>query len=319
MTRKRWAALVAAGVIFLAMVFLVERLGALLSRPAAGPWVEVTLQGTGSDKVAVIEVEGEIVDESEGDQLGAAAAEDLVSQLRQARLDDDVKAVVLEINTPGGSVVASDEVHREVLDVREAGKPVIAQMGEVAASGGYYIAAGADRIVANPNTFTGSIGVILVLLNLERAAGKLGIEPIIVKSGRIKDIGSPFRDLTPEERGILQGLIDQAYDRFVRIVANGRDLPLGEVREIADGRPLSGLQAEGLGLVDALGGFDDAISEARRLAGIEQATVVEYRPPAPSLADLLGRGPFLGVASTLEDLERRVGVTGPVLKYLYVA
>ncbi len=194
---------------------------------------------------------------------------------------------------------------------------MVAAMGEVAASGGYFVAAGADRIVANPSTFTGSIGVILVLVNLERAAGKVGVRPVIIKAGRLKDLGSPFRSLTLEERRILQGLIDEAHDRFIGVVAEGRHLPEPEVREIADGRPLSGLQAERLGLVDRLGDFDDAVAEAEDLAGVDGASVVEYQRPF-SIADLFSGG-FPGLQSPLQDLERRVGVTGPVLKYLYVA
>lgn len=306
-------ALATAAVLFLGMVFLAARLGGGIPR-SAGVWNERFVQGEGPDKIAVVSVEGEIV--QTGDLTSAAVADDLVSQLRQAREDDAVKAVILRINSPGGSVVASDQIYHEVLEVQRAGKPVVASMGEVAASGGYYIAAGARRIVANPSTFTGSIGVILVLLNLEGAAGNLGVEPIIIKAGRLKDIGSPFRDLTEEERQIFQGMIDQSYDQFVDVVAEGRHMSAAEVEQVATGRPFTGEQAQDLGLVDRLGTFDVAVGTARRLAGLERATVVEYEPQV-SLEDLVGGG-FPGLRSPVEELERQVGVTGPVLKYLYV-
>jgi protease-4 len=314
MSAKRWIALVAAILLFLGMVFVVARLGGGGVPGGPGPYDEVLIQGEGLNKVAVIDVEGEIVET--GDPTSQAVAEDLIAQLRQAQDDPLVKAVILRINSPGGSVVASGEIYRQILTLKRAGKPVVASLGEVAASGGYYVAAGANRIVSDPSTFTGSIGVILILLNLEEAAGKLGVEPIVIKSGRLKDIGSPFKDLTVEERDILQTLLDEAYDRFVGVVAEGRHLSESDVRQLATGQPYSGEQALDSGLVDSLGGFDRAVAVARRLAGIDEASVVEYQPRL-SLQDLVGRG-FPGVSSAVEDLEDRVGVTGPVLKYLYV-
>lgn len=318
MKGKRWVALVTAAILFLAMVYAVGRFAGTGVTQGRGPWEEVFVQGDGLDKIAVVDVEGEIVDSAAGDAfVDAAVSQNLVSQLRQAQDDEAVKAVILRLNTPGGSVVASDEVYREVLELRRSGKPVVASMGSVAASGGYFISAAADRIVANPSTITGSIGVILVLVNLEGAAGKIGVEPVVITSGRLKDIGSPFRQITDEERQILQTLLDEAYDRFVGVVAEGRHLSSAEVGEVADGRPLSGRQAMEAGLVDELGDFDTAVEAARELAELEEATVVEYRPDL-SLSELLVRG-FPGFRNPIEDLERSVGVTGPVLKYLYVA
>lgn len=316
MNTKRWVALVAAALLFLGMVYVVGRAAGTVS-VAGGPFEEVAVQGEGIDKIALIDVQGEIVGTDEEALGEGASAEELRSELRQAANDDAVKAVILRVNSPGGSVVASDEIYRDVLDLRRAGKPVVASMGEVAASGGYFISAGADRVVANPSTLTGSIGVILVLLNLEGATGKLGIEPVVFISGRLKDIGSPFRDMTEEERQILQRLLDESYERFVEVVAEGRHMSELEVRELADGRPVSGYQAFRSGLVDRLGDLDTAIETARDLAGLETATVVEYRRPL-SFADLLGRGLFPGASDPIGQLERSVGVTGPVLKYLYV-
>jgi protease-4 len=315
MSAKRWVALGAAGILFLGMVYAVARLGEVAAPVGPGPFDEVLLVGRGLDKIAVIEVQGQLVES--GDPASQAVADDLVAQLRQAQGDPLVRAVILRLNSPGGSVVASDEVYRQVLELKRAGKPVVASMGEVAASGAYFVAAGADRIVANPSTFTGSIGVILVLVNLEEAAGNLGIEPVVIKAGRLKDIGAPFRDLTEEERQIFQTLLDEAYDRFVAVVAEGRHMSETEVRELATGQPYSGEQALDAGLVDSLGGFNRAVDVARQLADLEEASVVEYQPRI-TLVDILG-GSFPGLGSTLQDVEEAVGVTGPALEYLYVS
>ena len=313
MQRKRKVALgVAAGVLVLTVVIA----GAIEPPTALPPerWEERVLQGTGQAKVAVLQVRGEIV--TGRDPTASLASSDLVvSQLRQARRDPDVAAVILRLDTPGGSVVASDEILAAIRDVQEAGKPVVASMADVAASGGYFIASGADRIVANPSTITGSIGVIMVLLNLEGAAGKLGVDPVVIKSGRFKDIGSPFREMTKEERGILQALIDEAYERFVGVVAEGRQMPAEEVRALADGRLLSGQQAHDAGLIDQLGGIDEAIATARELAGVGEATVVEYERPF-SFGDLFGG--FGLDRDPVAELEDVAGATGPALKYLYV-
>ncbi|MDP8957288.1 MAG: signal peptide peptidase SppA [Actinomycetota bacterium] len=314
LTTKRLVALLAAALLFPATLVQVGRFG---PDPAAvGPWREDQIEGEGARKIAVVNVQGEIVSGSEG-FLGSAEATsgNLVSQLEQARNDDSVSAVVLRLNTPGGSVVASDEIAREIADVRRAGKTVVAAMGEVAASGGYFIPAGANSIVANPSTITGSIGVIMVLLNLEGAAGKLGVEPIVVKAGRLKDIGSPFRDMTPRERRIFQRLLDEAHRRFMNVVSEGRRMPMRKVRGIADGRILSGEQARGAGLVDRLGTFDDAVAEAKRLEQLHEARVVEYERPF-SFTDF-----FTGITrirNPRDEVERSFGVTGPRLAYLYL-
>lgn len=314
LTTKRLIALIAAAVLFPATLFQVGRFG---PDPAAvGPWQEDFIQGEGARKIAVVNVQGEIVSGSEG-FLGSAEATsgNLISQLEQARNDDAVSAVVLRLNTPGGSVVASDEIAREIAEVRRSGKAVVASMDEVAASGGYFVATGANSIVANPSTITGSIGVIMVLLNLEGAAGKLGVEPIVVKAGRLKDIGSPFRDMTPGERRIFQRLLDEAHVRFMNVVSQGRQMPMRRVRGIADGRILSGEQAREAGLVDRLGTFDDAVAEARRLERLSEASVVEYERPF-SFSDF-----FIGVTrirNPRQEVERSFGVTGPRLAYLYI-
>ncbi|MDQ4142960.1 MAG: signal peptide peptidase SppA [Actinomycetota bacterium] len=315
MSKKRQIALLGAVVLFFGFLYLAGPPRAFEGQEAR--WKERTIAGRGIDKVAVIEIQGEIVSSAGGLPAGltsATAAEDLTSQLRQARNDDAVRGVVLRLNTPGGSVVASDEVLAELREVRRSGKPIVAYLGEMAASGGYFVATGADRIIANPSSLTGSIGAIMVLFNLEEAAGKLGVEPVIVKAGRYKDIGSPFRDMGPSERRILQRLIDGAYRRFVSVVARGRGLSLAKVRSIADGRIISGGEARDLRLVDSLGVFDDALDAVQRLAGLEDARVVEYREQQ-SFVDLL-----IGMrtrVNPVEEVQRSLGATGPALKYLY--
>ena len=258
----------------------------------AGPrppitWQEQTISGSGTDRIVVIEVEGIIgaADETSllSDQL---THEELLSQIRQATDDPGVKAVVLRIDSPGGGVVASNEIHSALKKLRAAGKHLVVSMGSVAASGGYYIATPGERIYANPDTLTGSLGVIISLLNYQEAFEKIGLRTIVYKSGAFKDIGSPERAPTPEEAAILQGLVDQAYQGFIDVIVEGRNLPPEEVRRIADGRIYTGRQALDLKLIDALGGLEEAIAEAQKLAGLEQALVVRYRA-ANSFRDLL--------------------------------
>lgn len=320
MNKKRWIALAAALLVSTLLVYGMEGVNEQ-SPNQAGRWQEQHLEGEGMDKIAVIPVVGPIVSASEGGGFGApgAVAENLVSQLRQAADDDAVKAAILRIDTPGGSVVASNLIAREIEELQRAGKPVVAQMGEVAASGGYLISAPAERIVADPATLTGSIGVIMVLINLEDASGKLGIEPVVLKAGRFKDMGSSFRDLTRRERRMFQDLLDEAHESFRATVAEGRDISESELDRVADGRIFSGQQAHELGLVDELGSFDQAIEQAKELADLEDAQVVEYRAEF-GLVDL-----FRGFPSALadraglkEETQRAFGVTGPRLAYLYV-
>ncbi len=271
----------------------------LVSRAGVGgparPWGEKVLEGSGRDAVALIQVSGEIVPGEGGvgllggEATGSAA---IVSQIRQAMEDPRVKAILLRLETPGGAVVASDEIYRAVREARER-KPVVASLGDEAASGGYYVASGATRVLANPATLTGSIGVIAVFFNAAGLASKLGIEPIIIKSGPLKDVGSPFKDMTPEERALIQNLIRQAYDQFVKAVAEGRGIPEEKVRALADGRPYSGEEARALGLVDGFGDQETAFRLAMSLAGLKEARLIRYTRPGllPSLlgGDVLGR------------------------------
>jgi protease-4 len=254
----------------------------------AQSWEEQIVEGAGPDRVALIEVSGVIGAPAEAFSL-QLSQEGLLSQIRQAARDARVKAVLLRVDSPGGGVVASSEIHAELLKLKAAGKPLVVSMGGTAASGGYYISAPADRIYANPDTLTGSLGVILSTLNYEQAFEKLGLQNYVYKSGDLKDIGSPTRPPTDEERAVLQSVVDEAYDGFVRVIVEGRGLPEGEVRELADGRIYTGSQAQALGLVDELGNLDAAIEGAKELAGLEAATVVRYTESTSLRALLLSR------------------------------
>ncbi|HMQ31718.1 MAG TPA: signal peptide peptidase SppA [Chloroflexaceae bacterium] len=263
------------------------------STASAGPlppqrWEEQIVEGSGLDRVAIIEVSGVIGAPADAFSL-QISHDNLLSQIRQATRDQRVKAVVLRVDSPGGGVVASSELHAELRDLQAAGKPLVVSMGSTAASGGYYISAPADRIYANPDTLTGSLGVILSTLNYEEAFERLGLETYVYKSGELKDIGSPTRQPTDEERAVLQSIVDEAYDGFVRVIVEGRGLDEDRVRELADGRVYTGNQALELGLVDELGNLDEAIAGARELAGLETATVVRYTSSSSLRALLLGR------------------------------
>ncbi len=254
---------------------------------AAPRWEEQVIAGSGSERIVVIEVSGAIGVETPDFGGRQLTTEQYIQQIQQAANDSRVRAVVLRINSPGGGVVASNEIHAALMQFRETGKPLIASMGTVAASGGYYIATAAERIYANPDTFTGSLGVIISLLNYEETLEKIGLQQLVFKSGELKDIGSPARPLSDEERDILQAIVDQAYAGFVDVIVAGRNLPRDRVLELADGRIYTGMQAQQLGLVDELGNRDDAIAEAKTRAGLpDDALVVRYSS-TPSLLSLL--------------------------------
>ena len=210
-------------------------------------------------RVAIVELEGTIVD-----------VDDLLRELKAHRDNPLVKAVVLRINSPGGVVGPTQELHAAVMRLREAGKPVVASLGAVAASGGYYVAVAADRIYANPGTLTGSIGVIFQLPNVDGLMKKVGVDYVVVKAGRYKDIGNIARPMAPEERRILQTLLDDVHAQFIAAVATGRKLDPTEVVGFADGRIVSGAQAKDLHMVDALGGLEEAVDGAATLAGLSR-------------------------------------------------
>jgi len=241
-------------------------------------------------KIAIIYVEGVII--GGRGQTGllnqSGGTDNLIKQLRRAKNDAAVKAVVLRINSPGGSAAASQEVGEELQKLRAAGKIVVTSMGDIATSGGYWLAASTDKIYANPSTITGSIGVYMTYTNLEELYEKIGIYQEKIKSGPHKDILAPERSMTADERAIIQGMVDDIYNQFLDVVATGRNLDRAKVRELADGRIYTGQQAKALGLVDELGNMYDAIEGAAQLAGIKgEPEIIEYSHDSP-LAKLLG-------------------------------
>ncbi len=226
------------------------------------------LDFSGEDRIALIRIEGVILD-----------AQETLGELKKFSENPTVKAIVLRIDSPGGGVVPSQEIYDAVRRVRtKSNKAVIASMGSVAASGGYYIAAATDRIVANPGTLTGSIGVIMEMANFEGLLQKIGVEGVVVKSGKYKDVGSPLRKMSDEERGLLQAVMDDVHKQFIEAVAEGRSLEVPEVQALADGRIFTGRQAKAAKLVDELGNLDDAIQLAADVVGIEgEPKVIEQR------------------------------------------
>lgn len=239
-------------------------------------------------KVAVIRVSGTIRSGRAGGGLlgGAAGAEGVTEELRKAVADRSVKAIVLRINSPGGSVAGSQEIYDEVKRARKAGKVVVASMGDVAASGGYYVASAANQIVAYPGTLTGSIGVIWAHPNLSDLYRKIGAQWQVTKKGKHKDMGAGFRPLTSEEQKMALEMLDDIYRQFVADVAKGRQMKVSQVEQLADGRIYTGNQALKLKLVDKLGNFQSAIELAGKLSGIAgKPRTIEYG--RPSLLDIL--------------------------------
>ena len=246
----------------------------------------------GGDGVGIVEVKGIIIDGTE-----------TIRQLRVLKKEKRVKAVVLRVDSPGGVVGPSQEISAQVRELAKL-KPVVVSMGSVAASGGYYISAPATVIYANPGTITGSIGVLMKFSNIEGLMGKVGMKAFTIKTGKFKDVGSPSRSMTAEERAMLQGVIDSTHRQFVRAVAEGRKLPVPTVAALADGRIFTGEQALALRLVDRLGTLQDAIEEAARRGGVTGEPEL-IRPPkkrTPAL-DLLVQG----AAEQLGLLSRGVG------------
>lgn len=293
MTSRGRAALIAVGVTVGVLVLFIGTV-----------WVLMNAVGDdglapGGPRVAVVEIEGIIVD-------GSTA----VRELREHSENPSVKAVVLRVNSPGGVVAPTQEIFAAIQRVRKGGKPVIASLGAVAASGGYYVATAADRIYANPGSLTGSIGVVMQMANIEGLLKKVGVDYVVVKAGSYKDIGNFARTMTPEERKILQALLDDVYSQFVDAVAEGRGLDRKQVLAFADGRIYSGQQAQALKMVDDLGGFEDAVEAAGKLANISGRPKLLYPRKRFSFRDLLESR--LGLPGTAALLPALPGIRTPL-------
>jgi protease-4 len=241
----------------------------------------VLMPSAAREKILMVDIDGTI---SSALETGFLTREKSVvarvfERLERAAADPWVKAVILRLDTPGGEVTASDIIYHEILRFKErAHLPVVGLMMSVAASGGYYIASACDVIIAHPSTLTGSIGVISIFPSVESLMSKVGVKVNVIKSGPVKDSGSPFRDMTDEEKAIFQGIIDEYYEGFLAVVAKGRKgkIAADSLRTIADGRVYTAPQALKLGLIDAVGYFDDALGRARQLASLKAAKVVSY-------------------------------------------
>jgi protease-4 len=245
--------------------------------------VVVTGRGEGMEKIAQIAIEGPILYQEDswqtltGKQTGVNF---IIKQIRQAKNDKKVNAIVLTIKSPGGSITASDEIYQEILSARAGGKKVVAFLNETAASGGYYVALPADKIIAAPTTLTGSIGVIAQTFNIEKLLEKYGVKTETIKSGKHKDILSSFREMTPEEREILQNILDEYYAQFVDLVKKHRpEIDAAKLLEITDGRVFTAKQAQELKLIDELGYENEAVDLAAKLAKIKEKTVIKYKQP----------------------------------------
>lgn len=231
----------------------------------------------GTDYVAVIRIDGAIVGGPRNDVLfgasGMTTSEQIMCEMEKARKDSRAKAVLIRINSPGGSTGATQEIAEEMDKIKSAGKPIIISMGDTCASAGYWIASKGDYIFANPATLTGSIGVYMEYMNVEELMNKLGIHSEKIKSGEHKDIMSMYRPMTPEENQMIQQMVDDIYVQFISTVADGRQMDIEKVKKIADGRILTGKQAMDLGLVDAMGNYYDALSYAGGRAGLDGETI----------------------------------------------
>ncbi|MBN1154047.1 signal peptide peptidase SppA [candidate division KSB1 bacterium] len=255
---------VIAAIIFACFIFLIFAASIFISGFRGG----MDDSSSGGSKIALVELEGVISD-----------SEEIIRQLDKYSENRSVKGIVLRIDSPGGGVTASQEIYEKVKRVRDSGLPIVASMGSVAASGGYYAALGADTIFASPSTMTGSIGVIAEIPNTQKLFDKLGIQFNTIKSGKFKDTGSPYREMTIEDRRYLQNMVDNHFQQFVDAVVTERNMSRSQVLKYADGRVYTGLQALEYGLIDTLGLYEDAINFAAELAGIsgEPKTIKEKK------------------------------------------
>ena len=224
-----------------------------------------------SGEIALVRIQGMLMD-----------SQNIVRQLSDYRHNPGVRGILLRIDSPGGAVAPAQEIYSEIMKLRADHKTVYASMGTVAASGGYYIACAADYVLANPGTLTGSIAAVMAFSNIEELTNKIGVKPVIIKSGKYKDVGSPLRAMNPEERKLLQNVVDDVHQQFVQAVAKGRGLSVSEVKEIADGRIMTGQQALKLKLIDEIGGLEKTLELLAKKIGVEgRPKVIEEKEKTP--------------------------------------
>ena len=291
--------------------------------PRIQPLREQTVEGTGAGKVLLMDLSG-VISEEPLVSLGAQAPRVSLlarvrEELKKAEDDDRIQALVVRINSPGGTATASDILYRELSAFKARKKiPVVAAIMDVGASGGYYVALAADTIVAHPTTVTGSIGVVMLTLNAEGLLQKVGVAPLAIKSGAKKDMGSPFRALSDEERQIFQGVIDDLYGRFVSLIAKERRMPEDKVRAFADGRIYTARQAKELGLVDRVGYLEEAVEAAKQAARLSEARVVMYHRPREYRSNIYSGTPVPEpIQPSLLQLSSLLIGPGPRFLYLW--
>jgi len=264
--RHRPALIVAAVFVLLAMLSLTFLFGTCF-------FFALSFRRAEGEGVGLVRIDGII---TSGGTVSGTSAEEVVQELHQAQENKNIKAIILRINSPGGTPAASQEVVREIRRTIKKGKPVVASVGDICASGAYYIASSSDFIFANTDSDVGSIGVIVEIPNLEELNKKIGVDFTVLTEGKFKDIGSPLREVTQEEKDIITAQMKMAYDNFIKDVAKGRKISESRVRELANGLTYPGKQAKELGLIDSIGNFRDAIEKAGRLGGIKgEVRVIE--------------------------------------------
>jgi protease IV len=334
MNGKRWAALGIAVGLFIAST-VINLLSTFAFSDAEDAFTdlfavseemfaeEIIEEGDMLSKIAVLSINGVIQDTGDAESFFESPLYNhraFMEQLDYVMEADDVKAIILQVNSPGGGVVESAQIHDKIKEIqKETKKPVYVSMGSMAASGGYYVSAPADKIFASPETLTGSLGVIMQGVNYAGLAEKYGVEFTTIKSGPYKDIMSPSRPMTEEEREILQSMIDNSYEGFVKVISEGRDMSVERVKEIADGRIYDGRQAKQLKLIDGFGYLEDVIENVRKDEKLGDATVVKY-------TESMGFGSFfsMGAQKVMGKDAEMAGImkllsqpNSPRLMYLY--
>ena len=269
-------------VLFLVQLFLSGCIFNIQLLPKVQPLEEEKISGSGKEKILLLDVSGVINERDEGDIVRRPnMVSRIKEELNKAAEDDSVRGVVLRVNSPGGTVTASDIIYHEIGKFKEkTGKKVVAAIMDVGASGAYYISMAADRVIAHPTAVTGSIGVIMLHVDVHGLLEKIGVSSDAIKSGPHKDMGSPLKPLSPEDRELFQGVIDDMYRRFLMVVQSGRrNVPPSKLRELADGRIYTADQALKAGLIDEIGYLDQAVDEVKKMAKLSEAQVVIYKRP----------------------------------------
>jgi protease IV len=334
MNGKRWAALgIAAGLFFISIIinalssFAFTDMGTGFSDILAATdetfTEEIVEDGDEFNKIAILSVDGVIQDTGNASSIFESPTYNhrvFMEKLEYVKNDDTIKGIILRVNSPGGGVVESAEIHDKLVEIKkETKKPIYVSMGATAASGGYYISTPADKIFASTSTMTGSLGVIMQTINYEGLADKYGVDFVTIKSGPFKDIMSPSREMTEEERNILQSMVNNSYEGFVKVISDGRGIPVDQVKKIADGRIYDGRQAKELNLIDGFGYIDDVIEKMRTDLHIKDAQVVRYTETI-GLTSLfkMGAGKLAGADLEMAGLMKILSSpNSPRLMYLY--